>query len=175
MVYLSVVIKWYKWYEYMHMVVVAILVKFVKHLYLPTSHSLVPPFLTYVTSNNPPPSPGPNCVTRARSSFSFLLSAFRLDLSASVSKSSSNPLWALLALFSAFSSSSRVGEGVRRNRILGISIGSSYNPGDLFRGYFISTSTNERRVPYLFSTLFKDSEHVIPSDFWDIPISRHLA
>ena len=159
----------------MHMMVVIILVNLVKQPYLPTSHSLVPPFLTYVTSNKPPPSPGPSCVTRARSSFSFLLSAFLLDLSASVSKSSSNPLWALLALLSAFSSSLRVGEGVRRNRILGISIGSSYNPGDLFRGYFISTSPDETRGPYLFSTLFEDGEHIIPSDFWDIPISRHLA
>lgn len=103
--------------------------------HLPTSHSLTPPFFTYDTSNNPPPSPGPSWVTLALSSFSFLRSALRLDLSASVSKSSSNPLAALLALRSAFSISLGVGEGVRRKRTLGISRGSSYNPGDLFRGY----------------------------------------
>jgi hypothetical protein len=108
--------------------------------YLPISHSLTLPFLTYSTSNKPPPSPGPNCVTLALSSFSFLLSAFLFDLSASVSQSSSNLLAALLARFSAFSSSLSVGEGVRRSRILGISMGSSYNPGDLFRGY-LSAST----------------------------------
>jgi hypothetical protein len=103
--------------------------------YLPISHSLTPPFLTYSTSNNPPPSPGPKAVTLALSSFSFLLSAFRLDRSASVSQSSSYPLIALLDLFSAFSSSFNVGEGERRNLIFGISMGSSYKPGDLFRGY----------------------------------------
>ena len=103
--------------------------------HLPTSHSLTPPFLTYETSNSPPPSPGPSSVTLARSSFSFFLSAFLFDLSASVSKSSSNPLAARLALRSAFSISFSVGEGVRRRRTFGISRGSSYRPGDLFRGY----------------------------------------
>jgi len=104
-------------------------------VYLPISHSLTPPFLTYSTSNSPPPSPGPKAVTLALSSFSFRLSAFRLDRSASVSQSSSYPLMALLALFSAFSNSFSVGDGERRNLILGISMGSSYRPGDLFRGY----------------------------------------
>lgn len=154
--------------------------------HFPTSHSLTPPFLTYETSNNPPPSPGPSCVTLARSSFSLFLSALRLDLSASVSKSSSNPLAARLALRSAFSISLSVGEGVRRNRTLGISRGSSYNPGDLFRGYRLSAYTRgrplvadrcirERSRAHLLSTFFQDGEHIVPSYLWDIAGTRYLT